>query len=55
MKSLLHDNEFCLSLGLQYRKEVFWLPYNMDFRGRVYPIPPLLSHLSAFLLLCASI
>lgn len=32
---------------LQYRDEIFWLPYNLDFRGRVYPIPPHVTHLSA--------
>lgn len=26
---------------------MFWLPHNMDFRGRVYPIPPHLNHLGA--------
>lgn len=30
-----------------YRDEVFWLPHNMDFRGRVYPCPPHLSHLGS--------
>jgi len=32
---------------LQYRKEIFWFPHNMDFRGRVYPCPPHLSHMGA--------
>lgn len=31
---------------LQFRKRIFWLPHNIDFRGRVYPIPPYLSHVS---------
>ena len=30
----------------QYRDDVFWLPQNMDFRGRVYPMPPHLTHIS---------
>ena len=30
----------------QYRDDVFWLPQNMDFRGRVYPLPPHLTHIS---------
>lgn len=30
-----------------YRDKIFWLPHNMDFRGRVYPYPPHLSHLGA--------
>ena len=38
-----------LSLSLsQYRNSLFWLPHNMDFRSRVYPIPPHLTHLSNF-------
>ena len=36
-----------LSLS-QYRNSLFWLPHNMDFRSRVYPIPPHLTHLSNF-------
>lgn len=32
---------------LQFRDKVFWLPHNMDFRGRVYPLPPHLNHLGA--------
>lgn len=31
----------------QLRKRVFWLPHNIDFRGRVYPIPPHLNHLGS--------
>ncbi|XP_065215775.1 DNA-directed RNA polymerase, mitochondrial [Planococcus citri] len=34
-----------LSLANHFRKRVFWLPHNMDFRGRVYPVPPHLTHL----------
>ncbi|XP_037024700.1 DNA-directed RNA polymerase, mitochondrial isoform X1 [Bradysia coprophila] len=36
-----------LSLANHYRDKVFWLPHNMDFRGRVYPLPPHLNHLGA--------
>lgn len=31
----------------QFRDEIFWLPHNMDFRGRVYPVPPHLNHLGS--------
>lgn len=31
----------------QFRDKIFWLPHNMDFRGRVYPIPPHLNHLGS--------
>ncbi|CAB3385741.1 Hypothetical predicted protein [Cloeon dipterum] len=43
--SMWCDTLYRLSLANHYRKEVFWLPHNMDFRGRVYPCPPHLSHL----------
>ena len=33
---------------VQFRDDLFWMPHNMDFRGRVYPVPPHLSHLSMF-------
>ena len=33
------------SFSSQYRDDVFWLPQNMDFRGRVYPLPPHLTHI----------
>lgn len=45
MFSLWCDLLYRLSLANHYRDKVFWLPHNMDFRGRVYPIPPYLSHL----------
>jgi DNA-directed RNA polymerase len=34
-------------VGFQYRNDIFWLPHNMDFRGRVYPVPPHLNHLGS--------
>ncbi|EDO41702.1 predicted protein, partial [Nematostella vectensis] len=33
-----------LSVANHFRDRVFWLPLNMDFRGRVYPIPPHCCH-----------
>lgn len=47
MYSLWCDALYRLSLANHYRKRVFWLPHNMDFRGRVYPIPPHLNHLGS--------
>lgn len=44
MFSLWCEALYKLSLANHYRNEIFWLPHNMDFRGRVYPIPPHLSH-----------
>lgn len=47
MYGLWCDSLYRLSLANHYRDRVFWLPHNMDFRGRVYPIPPHLNHLGA--------
>lgn len=47
MYSLWCDALYRLSLANHFRNRVFWLPHNMDFRGRVYPIPPHLNHLGA--------
>lgn len=45
--SLYSDTLYKLSLANHFRDRPFWLPHNMDFRGRTYPIPPHLTHLSA--------
>ncbi|KAB0793054.1 hypothetical protein PPYR_12674 [Photinus pyralis] len=45
--SLWCDCLYRLSLANHFRDDVFWLPHNMDFRGRVYPIPPHLNHLGS--------
>ena len=34
-------------IKLQFRNKIFWLPHNIDFRGRVYPVPPHLNHLGS--------
>lgn len=47
MYSLWCDALYRLSLANHFRHRVFWLPHNMDFRGRVYPIPPHLNHLGS--------
>lgn len=41
------DTRYKLSLANHFRDKIFWLPHNMDFRGRVYPVPPHLNHLSS--------
>ncbi|EKG13012.1 DNA-directed RNA polymerase bacteriophage type [Macrophomina phaseolina MS6] len=38
---------FQLEVARAFKDEVFYFPHNMDFRGRAYPIPPLLNHLGA--------
>ncbi|XP_053675173.1 DNA-directed RNA polymerase, mitochondrial [Anopheles nili] len=52
MYSLWCDALYRLSLANHYRDKVFWLPQNIDFRGRVYPIPPHLNHLGHDLARC---
>ncbi|XP_050301469.1 DNA-directed RNA polymerase, mitochondrial isoform X2 [Anthonomus grandis grandis] len=47
MHSLWCDCLYRLSLANHYKDDVFWLPHNMDFRGRVYPVPPHLNHLGS--------
>lgn len=46
MYSLWCDTLYRLSLANHFRDKIFWLPHNMDFRGRVYPCSPHLTHLS---------
>ena len=29
----------------QFLDDVFYLPHNLDFRGRAYPLPPHLNHM----------
>ncbi|KAK2087849.1 hypothetical protein P7K49_033756 [Saguinus oedipus] len=48
--SLWADALYRLSLAQNLRNCVFWLPHNMDFRGRTYPCPPHFSHLARALL-----
>ncbi|CAG9788852.1 unnamed protein product [Diatraea saccharalis] len=47
MHSLWCDALYKLSLANHYRDCIFWLPHNMDFRGRVYACPPHVSALGA--------
>lgn len=45
--SLYSDTLYKLSLANHFRNRPFWLPHNLDFRGRTYPISPHLTHLSS--------
>ncbi|XP_075980404.1 mitochondrial RNA polymerase [Anticarsia gemmatalis] len=47
MHSLWCDSLYKLSLANHYRHSVFWLPHNLDFRGRVYACGPHVSALGA--------
>ena len=45
MFALRMDLLYKMSVANHLRESVFWLPSNIDFRGRVYPIPPHCSHM----------
>lgn len=47
MQSLRADALYRLSLARHLRHRVFWLPHNMDFRGRTYPCSPHFNHLGS--------
>lgn len=47
MHSLWCDCLYKLSIANHFRDKVFWMPHNLDFRGRAYPVPPHLTHLSS--------
>lgn len=38
---------FQMEVARTYINETFYLPHNMDFRGRAYPLPPYLNQMSA--------
>ena len=31
--------------GIKFLGDIFYLPHNLDFRGRAYPLPPHLNHI----------
>lgn len=39
------DTNYKLEIARAYLGEKFYFPHNVDFRGRAYPIPPLLNHI----------
>ncbi|XP_023572671.1 DNA-directed RNA polymerase, mitochondrial [Octodon degus] len=47
MHGLRQEALYRLSLAQHLRDRVFWLPHNMDFRGRTYPCPPHFNHLGS--------
>ncbi|CAG8138340.1 unnamed protein product [Penicillium olsonii] len=38
---------FQMEVARAFRKQTFYLPHNMDFRGRAYPLPPYLNQMGA--------
>lgn len=38
---------FQMEVARAFLKETFYLPHNMDFRGRAYPLPPYLNQMGA--------
>lgn len=38
---------FQLEIARAYRSETFYLPHNLDFRGRAYPLPPYFNQMGA--------
>ncbi|RWS19568.1 hypothetical protein B4U80_10064, partial [Leptotrombidium deliense] len=47
MFSLWCDCLYKLSIANHYRNKIFWFTQNLDFRGRVYSVPPHFNHLGA--------
>ncbi|KAJ0403218.1 hypothetical protein P43SY_000026 [Pythium insidiosum] len=48
LHSLRCDTLYKLQVAEEFKdEEAIYFPYNMDFRGRVYPIPPNLNHLGS--------
>lgn len=47
MYSLRCDLNIKLAIADQFVDKEFYFPYNMDFRGRAYPVPPNLNHLGS--------
>ena len=45
--SLWCTSLYRLSLAKYFEDEVLWFPHNIDFRGRCYPVPPLLNHMGS--------
>ena len=48
MNSLHADALYKFSIANYYRDKVIWLPHNLDFRGRSYPIPPHFNYMGEF-------
>ncbi|CAM9911438.1 unnamed protein product, partial [Sphacelaria rigidula] len=47
LHSMRCDLKLKMSIAQEFRDHVFYFPYNMDFRGRTYPVPPNLNILGS--------
>lgn len=47
LHSLRCDTMLKLDIAERFRNDAFYFPYNVDFRGRAYPLPPNLNHLGS--------
>ena len=47
LHSLRCDTIYKLQVAKEFLGKDFYVPNNIDFRGRVYPIPPHLNHLGS--------
>eukprot|EP00615_Pteridomonas_danica_P004085 CAMPEP_0114332208 /NCGR_PEP_ID=MMETSP0101-20121206/2927_1 /TAXON_ID=38822 ORGANISM="Pteridomonas danica, Strain PT" /NCGR_SAMPLE_ID=MMETSP0101 /ASSEMBLY_ACC=CAM_ASM_000211 /LENGTH=791 /DNA_ID=CAMNT_0001462801 /DNA_START=303 /DNA_END=2678 /DNA_ORIENTATION=- len=47
LHSLRCDAQIKLNIADQFKDDSLYFPYNVDFRGRAYPIPPNLNHLGS--------
>lgn len=47
LHSLRCDTKNKLSIGWKFVNDDIFYPWNLDFRGRAYPIPPNLNHLGS--------
>ena len=43
--SMWNDIQYRLSIAHEFKDDVCFFPHNIDFRGRVYPIPPHFNHM----------
>ena len=50
MNSLHADALYKFSIANFYRDRLFWLPHNLDFRGRSYPVPPHFNYMGKCLI-----
>ena len=45
--SLRCDAEIKFSIADRFKDDTFYFPWNVDFRGRAYPVPPNLNHMGS--------